>query len=63
MRVNWDPDPRFPLPKLPPSAVTVWATASLLVQATVLLTPITTVIVPGSKEEACMLTFTVDIVA
>lgn len=60
-RVNWDPDARFPLLKLPPLAVTVWTAASLLVQVTVLLTPITTVIVPGLKEEKCMFTFTVDI--
>ncbi len=44
----------------PSLAVTVWVAESWLVQVTVLFTPMTTVIEPGSNEKFWMLTVAVD---
>jgi len=47
------------LPNEPSSAVTVWVTESLLVQTTVLLTPMTTVIEAGLNEKFWIAIFVV----
>jgi len=56
--VNVDPGVREP-PNEPSSAVTVWVTGSLFVQVTVLLTPMTTVMLAGLKAKPLMLTLAV----